>query len=70
MWPWLAAGVSSACACCSHRDIYYNDTRLFGSQRAVDSVVDDVSCLLKVPRRALHVVGVPVTLRPVPFFFF
>ncbi|XP_036803275.1 meiotic recombination protein SPO11 isoform X2 [Oncorhynchus mykiss] len=37
------------------RDIYYNDTQLFGSQRTVDSIVDDISCMLKVPRRRLHV---------------
>ncbi|XP_041654679.1 meiotic recombination protein SPO11 [Cheilinus undulatus] len=39
------------------RDIYYNDTQLFGSQRTVDSIVDDVSCMLKVPRRSLHVLA-------------
>ncbi|XP_071332813.1 meiotic recombination protein SPO11 isoform X2 [Trachinotus anak] len=37
------------------RDIYYNNTQLFGSQTAVDSIVDDISCMLKVPRRSLHV---------------
>ncbi|XP_010784838.1 meiotic recombination protein SPO11-like [Notothenia coriiceps] len=37
------------------RDIYYNDTQLFGSQRNVDMIVDDISCMLKVPRRSLHV---------------
>ncbi|XP_071332815.1 meiotic recombination protein SPO11 isoform X4 [Trachinotus anak] len=42
------------------RDIYYNNTQLFGSQTAVDSIVDDISCMLKVPRRSLHVgKGVP-----------
>ncbi|XP_074537208.1 meiotic recombination protein SPO11 [Halichoeres trimaculatus] len=39
------------------RDIYYNNTQLFGSQTTVDSIVDDISCLLKVPRRALHVLA-------------
>ncbi|CAJ1084865.1 meiotic recombination protein SPO11 [Xyrichtys novacula] len=39
------------------RDIYYNDTQLFGSQRTVDCIVDDISCLLKVPRRSLHVLA-------------
>uniref|UniRef100_A0A3Q2NTG9 DNA topoisomerase (ATP-hydrolyzing) n=1 Tax=Fundulus heteroclitus TaxID=8078 RepID=A0A3Q2NTG9_FUNHE len=38
------------------RDIYYNNTQLFGSQRTVDSIIDDISCMLKVPRRSLHVV--------------
>ncbi|XP_075898298.1 meiotic recombination protein SPO11 [Nelusetta ayraudi] len=37
------------------RDIYYNNTQLFGSQKTVDSIVDDISCLLKVSRRSLHV---------------
>uniref|UniRef100_A0A8C6UYY5 DNA topoisomerase (ATP-hydrolyzing) n=1 Tax=Neogobius melanostomus TaxID=47308 RepID=A0A8C6UYY5_9GOBI len=39
------------------RDIYYNDTQLFGSQAKVDHIVDDISCLLKVPRRSLHVLA-------------
>ncbi|XP_046897163.1 meiotic recombination protein SPO11 isoform X5 [Hypomesus transpacificus] len=39
------------------RDIYYNDTQLFGSQRIVDSIVDDLSCLLRIPRRKLHVLA-------------
>ncbi|CAL1606787.1 unnamed protein product [Knipowitschia caucasica] len=39
------------------RDIYYNDTQLFGSQATVDHIVDDISCLLKVPRRSLHVLA-------------
>lgn len=45
---------------CFHRDIYYNNTQLFGSQTTVDSIVDDISCMLKVPRRSLHVVSVHV----------
>ncbi|XP_056449217.1 meiotic recombination protein SPO11 isoform X2 [Gadus chalcogrammus] len=39
------------------RDIYYNDTQLFGYQRAVDCIVDDISCMLQVPRRTLHVLA-------------
>ncbi|XP_070695056.1 meiotic recombination protein SPO11 [Pempheris klunzingeri] len=39
------------------RDIYYNNTQLFGSQKTVDGIVDDVSCMLKVPRRSLHVLA-------------
>ncbi|XP_076840543.1 meiotic recombination protein SPO11 isoform X2 [Brachyhypopomus gauderio] len=39
------------------RDIYYNDPQLFGSQKSVDSIVDDISCMLKVPRRSLHVLA-------------
>ncbi|XP_052449207.1 meiotic recombination protein SPO11 isoform X3 [Carassius gibelio] len=37
------------------RDIYYNDPQLFGSQTTLDSILDDISCMLKVPRRSLHV---------------
>ncbi|KAM9342433.1 meiotic recombination protein SPO11 [Pholidichthys leucotaenia] len=39
------------------RNIYYNNTQLFGSQRTVDTIVDDISCMLKVPRRSLHVLA-------------
>ncbi|KAF6718064.1 Meiotic recombination protein SPO11 [Oryzias melastigma] len=38
-------------------DVYYNNTQLFGSQRSVDIIVDDISCMLKVSRRALHVLA-------------
>ncbi|XP_014824277.1 PREDICTED: meiotic recombination protein SPO11 [Poecilia mexicana] len=39
------------------RDIYYNNIQLFRSQRTVDSIIDDISCMLKVPRRSLHVLA-------------
>nr|XP_057908206.1 meiotic recombination protein SPO11 isoform X2 [Doryrhamphus excisus] len=39
------------------RDIFYNDPQLFGSQRTVDRIVDDVCCMFKVPRRALRVLA-------------
>ncbi|KAJ3586716.1 hypothetical protein NHX12_013110 [Muraenolepis orangiensis] len=39
------------------RDIYYSAAQLFGSQRTVDCIVDDISCMLKVPRRRLHVLA-------------
>ncbi|XP_061590830.1 meiotic recombination protein SPO11 [Cololabis saira] len=39
------------------RDLYYNDTQLFSSQQTVDRIVDDISCMLKVPRRSLHVLA-------------
>ncbi|XP_028266284.1 meiotic recombination protein SPO11 [Parambassis ranga] len=39
------------------RDIYYNNTQLFRSQTTVDNIVDDISCMLKVPRRSLHVLA-------------
>ncbi|NWV44618.1 SPO11 protein, partial [Grantiella picta] len=39
------------------RDIYYSDTLLFGCQRIVDQLIDDISCMLKIPRRSLHVLS-------------
>nr|XP_046253383.1 meiotic recombination protein SPO11 isoform X2 [Scatophagus argus] len=39
------------------RDIYYNNKQLFGSQKTVDGIVDDISCMLRVPRRSLHVLA-------------
>ncbi|XP_026885851.1 meiotic recombination protein SPO11 isoform X2 [Electrophorus electricus] len=39
------------------RDIYYNDPQLFGSQKTLNSIVDDISCMLKIPRRSLHVLA-------------
>ncbi|KAG8002552.1 Meiotic recombination protein SPO11 [Nibea albiflora] len=44
-------------SCATKRDIYYNDTQLFGSQKTVDHIVDDISCMLRVPRRSLHVLA-------------
>ncbi|XP_005392314.1 PREDICTED: meiotic recombination protein SPO11 isoform X3 [Chinchilla lanigera] len=42
------------------RDIYYTDSQLFGNQTIVDNIIDDISCMLKVPRRSLHIaVAVP-----------
>lgn len=38
------------------RDIYYNDPALFGSQRVVDRLVDDLAYTIGVDRAALHVV--------------
>ncbi|NWU95799.1 SPO11 protein, partial [Upupa epops] len=39
------------------RDIYYSDTLLFGSQTVVDNIVNDISCMLKIPRRSLHILS-------------
>ncbi|XP_017929218.1 meiotic recombination protein SPO11 [Manacus vitellinus] len=39
------------------RDIYYSDTLLFGSQGAVDRIINDISCMLKIPRRSLHILS-------------
>ncbi|XP_048034659.1 meiotic recombination protein SPO11 isoform X6 [Megalobrama amblycephala] len=40
------------------RDIYYNDPQLFGTQRTLDSIVDDVSCLLKAVPVSSNVNGI------------
>ncbi|NXI36491.1 SPO11 protein, partial [Galbula dea] len=39
------------------RDIYYSDTLLFGNQTVVDNIIDDISCMLKIPRRSLHILS-------------
>uniref|UniRef100_A0A8C0XG05 Meiotic recombination protein SPO11 n=1 Tax=Castor canadensis TaxID=51338 RepID=A0A8C0XG05_CASCN len=39
------------------RDIYYTDSQLFGNQTVVDNIIDDISCMLKVPRRSLHILS-------------
>ncbi|XP_042555165.1 meiotic recombination protein SPO11 isoform X1 [Dipodomys spectabilis] len=39
------------------RDIYYTDSQLFGNQAVVDNIIDDISCMLKVPRRSLHILS-------------
>ncbi|XP_053429631.1 meiotic recombination protein SPO11 [Nycticebus coucang] len=39
------------------RDIYYTDSQLFGNQTIVDNIISDISCMLKVPRRSLHIIS-------------
>ncbi|XP_061486150.1 meiotic recombination protein SPO11 [Rhineura floridana] len=39
------------------RDIFYTDTVHFGNQRVVDNIVNDISCMLKIPRRSLHILS-------------
>ncbi|XP_027279066.1 meiotic recombination protein SPO11 isoform X2 [Cricetulus griseus] len=39
------------------RDIFYTNSQLFGNQASVDNIIDDISCMLKVPRRSLHVLS-------------
>ncbi|XP_019403717.1 PREDICTED: meiotic recombination protein SPO11 [Crocodylus porosus] len=39
------------------RDIYYTDPQLFGNQSIVDNIVNDISCMLKIPRRSLHIMS-------------
>lgn len=40
------------------RDIYYQDPEFFGSQHVLDGIVDNISCMLHVPRWSLHVVRI------------
>ncbi|XP_070194693.1 meiotic recombination protein SPO11-like isoform X2 [Littorina saxatilis] len=42
---------------CTKRDIYYQSPDVFGSQSVVDNVVDNVACMLEVPRWKLHVLA-------------
>ncbi|XP_033009495.1 meiotic recombination protein SPO11 isoform X5 [Lacerta agilis] len=39
------------------RDIFYTDTAHFGNQRVVDDITNDISCMLKIPRRSLHILS-------------
>ncbi|XP_038057480.1 meiotic recombination protein SPO11-like isoform X2 [Patiria miniata] len=39
------------------RDLYYNDTKLFGSQSTLDETMENICCMLNVPRRSLHVLA-------------
>ena len=39
------------------RDIYYNDVEFFGRQATVDHAVDNISCMLDVPRHSLHILA-------------
>ena len=43
--------------CLILRDIYYSDVPFFGNQGVVDSIVDNLACMLRVPRFCLHVVS-------------
>ncbi|XP_074642867.1 meiotic recombination protein SPO11-like [Tubulanus polymorphus] len=42
---------------CTKRDIFYQDKNLFASQAVVDDIIDNISCMLKVPRWQLHVIA-------------
>ncbi|XP_072270330.1 meiotic recombination protein SPO11 isoform X3 [Pyxicephalus adspersus] len=39
------------------RDIFYDNVQLYGSQKTVDSIITDISCMLKIPRRSLHILS-------------
>jgi meiotic recombination protein SPO11 len=41
----------------SKRDMYYRDVLAFGSQPAVDGIVEDLACTFEVPRANLNVVA-------------
>ncbi|XP_076103816.1 meiotic recombination protein SPO11-like isoform X1 [Mytilus galloprovincialis] len=42
---------------CTKRDLFYQDPTFFGNQMAVDEAVDNISCMLQIPRWHLHVLG-------------
>ncbi|XP_064626752.1 meiotic recombination protein SPO11-like [Lineus longissimus] len=42
---------------CTKRDLYYQDPHLFTNQAVVDDIVDNVSCMIQVPRWDLHVLA-------------
>ncbi|XP_061196567.1 meiotic recombination protein SPO11-like [Saccostrea echinata] len=42
---------------CTKRDLYYQDTTLFGNQTALDEALENISCMLQVPRWRLHVLA-------------
>ena len=39
------------------RDLYYCDVPFFGSQGVVDEIVENLACMLRVPRHSLRVVN-------------
>ncbi|XP_065309226.1 meiotic recombination protein SPO11 [Dermacentor albipictus] len=39
------------------RQIFYEDVSLFGSQTIVDAIVEDIACMLQVPRRCLNILA-------------
>lgn len=41
----------------SPRELYYQDVNVFSSQGALDDIVDDISCMLQVPRWNLNIVS-------------
>ncbi|KAF9129319.1 endodeoxyribonuclease [Mortierella sp. 14UC] len=53
----LIHGNLSKDAVSSKRDLFYRDVLAFGSQLAVDSIVEDLACTLEVPRECLNVVA-------------
>jgi meiotic recombination protein SPO11 len=42
---------------CTKRDLYYQDVVLFGNQPALDDALENISCMLQVPRWRLHVLA-------------
>lgn len=60
----LEAPVYSDNGQCAGRDIYYSDPACFGSQRAVDTVIDDLAHTMGVDRMSLNVVLYDLTFNP------
>ncbi|XP_052258155.1 meiotic recombination protein SPO11-like isoform X2 [Dreissena polymorpha] len=42
---------------CTKRDLYYQDPTVFGNQHTLDSLVNNIACMLGVPRWHLHVLA-------------
>ncbi|KAJ8033654.1 Meiotic recombination protein SPO11 [Holothuria leucospilota] len=42
---------------CTKRDLYYSDPQTYSNQGTLDSIIDNISCMLKVPRNSLHVIA-------------
>ena len=42
---------------CTKRDMFYHDPKAFGSQTVLNEIVDNISCMLRVPRWHLHVMA-------------
>ncbi|KAK3599869.1 hypothetical protein CHS0354_022440 [Potamilus streckersoni] len=42
---------------CTKRDIFYQDTSFYGTQSILDGIVDNISCMLEIPRWHLHVLA-------------
>lgn len=46
-----------ACVIVCIRDIYYSDVALFETQAKTDKVIENLACMLNVPRNSLNVVA-------------
>ncbi|ELT88325.1 hypothetical protein CAPTEDRAFT_89794 [Capitella teleta] len=54
---------------CTKRELYYQDVKLFPGQSTLDDIVDDVACMLQVPRWNLHILATSKGLVAGDLFF-